>query len=44
MEIHLAEIVNVSDPYGEVIVVVVAIVSLFKLIDHIINGNNDKRK
>ncbi len=43
MEILLANILNVSDPYGEVIVIVVAIVSLFKLIDHIINGNNSNK-
>lgn len=41
---HFADIVNLSDPYGEVIVLVVAIISLFKLIEHVINGNDDKRK
>ena len=44
MEIHLAEIVNVSDPYGDVIIIVVTVVSLFKLVDHIINGDNTKQK
>lgn len=43
MKTHLAEIVNVSDPYGEVIVIVVAIVSLFKLIDHIINRDDTNK-
>lgn len=44
MKIQLAEVFNTSEPYGEVIIIVVALVSLFKLLDHIINGDNDKRK
>lgn len=44
MKILLAEVFNTSEPYGEVIIIVVAVVSLFKLLDHIINGNDDKRK
>ena len=44
MEIHLAKIIDVSDPYGDVIIIVVAVASLFKLIDHIINSDNTKQK
>ncbi len=44
METLLAKIIDASDPYGDVIIIVVVVASLFKLIDHIINGNNTKQK
>lgn len=42
MKIQLAELYNTSEPYGEVIIIVVALLSLFKLLEHIFNEDNDK--